>query len=109
MILPPRLQAIRTPRDMDCEKRLDIIEKRLDEIVQFLDRLAGLRININRTDEKAGFYGTTPVAQGAALTTKNTDTAASGDATTDGIIDNNRDRIAEIETILANLGVNAGS
>lgn len=39
-------------------------------------------------------------AEQAALTDKNTDTANSGDATTDDIIDNNRDRIAEIEAAL---------
>lgn len=47
-----------------------------------------------------GFYGTQPVSQGAALTTSNTDSPNSGDATTDAIIANLQTRVDELEARL---------
>lgn len=54
-----------------------------------------------------GFYGVTPVAQAAALSMEDTSNLDTGDATSDAVIDNMRIRIAELETIIRNLGLSA--
>lgn len=54
-----------------------------------------------------GFYGATPVVQASALTAEDATAVDSGDAGTDGVIEANRTRIGEIETILSDLGLTA--
>lgn len=54
--------------------------------------------------DKVGFLGATPVVQADVLTTADAGTADSGDATTDGVINNIRTRVGEIETVLTDLG-----
>lgn len=46
-----------------------------------------------------------PIPDATALTSKDSGAVNSGDATTDGVITNNRTRIEEIETKLQELGV----
>lgn len=62
-------------------------------------------LQIGESGDKLGFAGATPVVRPSALTAKDAGTANSGDATTDGVIDNNRTRIEEIEGALQALGL----
>jgi len=74
--------------------------------VTSLDKVAdGATFRRPRGVDFDGFIGIGAFIEQDALTTKDTGTANSGDATTDGIIDNNRDRIEEIETALKAVGI----
>jgi hypothetical protein len=55
--------------------------------------------------QKLAFYGATPVVRQAALTAADAGTVASGDATTDGVINNLRTRLGEIEARLHAYGL----
>lgn len=64
------------------------------------------QILIGKSSNKVGFYGETPVVQASALTAKDTATVdGTYGSEEQGVIDNNRTRIEEIETILTNLGI----
>lgn len=52
-----------------------------------------------------GFFGTAPATKPTALTAADAGVANSGDATTDGVIDNLRTRLGELETKLQSLGL----
>jgi hypothetical protein len=66
---------------------------------------AGGEVSIAHASGKLGFYGATRITRPSALTAADSGTINSGDATTDGVIDNNRTRIGELETKLQALGL----
>jgi hypothetical protein len=61
--------------------------------------------DLNHDGDEVGFYGTAPTTQAAALTAADATAVDSGDAGTDGVIDNIRTRLGEIETALTALGL----
>lgn len=69
------------------------------------DLTANQMAAILATATSVGFYGETPSTQPAALTTADIGTVASGDATTDGVINNLRTRLGELESRLQALGL----
>jgi len=82
---------------------LQIPEKILNDpdLMKYFDELTRTQYLIWSGIEKAvGFYGTDPVTQGAALTTSDTNSPNSGDATTDAIIANLQTRVDELEARL---------
>lgn len=70
-----------------------------------LQTISGGPVRIGKTTSTIGFFNVPPVAKPTALTTKNTGTLNTGDATSDTIINNMRTRINELETKLQSLGL----
>lgn len=67
----------------------------------------GMEIEASGAAAKLAFYGGTTVVRGAALTAADAGVVNSGDATTDGVINNMRTRINELEARLGSAsGVN---
>lgn len=65
----------------------------------------GMEIEASGTAPMIGFFGVAPVVRPTALTAADAGVVNSGDATTDGVINNIRTRVGELETKLQALGL----